>query len=156
WTKGEGAGGKGRGGRGPAGRRHAGDPSRLDAAIRPHAVDERQALADLVLSDGEHAALLLEGQGGDLGGMRVNGDGRDPLGRCDVPQMRAEAPFIDRKVVVERQQHGRNDTMRDVAGVTGHGLTPRLSPSPRRTYSMWARDKSQGRGLALMYAEGWA
>jgi len=92
----------------------------LDAAVRPHAVDQRQPLADLVLRDGEHAPLLLETAGGDLGRMRVDGDGGEPLGGRHVAQMAAEALFVDRKVIVEGQQHGRNDAVGEVAGVTGH------------------------------------
>src|SRR6266436_7452790 len=127
--------------RGAAVRRHAGDPGRLDAAIRPHPVDQRQALADLVLGDGEHAPLLLEAQRGDLGRMRVDGDGGDPLGRRDVPQMGPEALFVDGKVIVEGQQHGRNDAVGLVAGVTGHGRLLGFPPVARL-----ARGRGRSRG----------
>ena len=72
-------------------RRHLGEPRRLDAAVGPDAVDDRQPGADLVLRDVEHALLLVEGAGGDFGRMRVDGDGREALDRGDVAQMLAEA-----------------------------------------------------------------
>ena len=49
-------------------------------------------------------------------------DGGNALGRRHVAQVAAEARLVDRQVVVERQQHGRDDAVGDVAGVTGHGL----------------------------------
>ena len=100
--------------------RHARDPRRLDAAVGPDAVDDGETLADLVLRDGEHAPLLIEAAGGDLGRMGVDGDGGEALHRGDVAQMAAEALLVDREIVVERQQHGRDDAVRDVVGMTGH------------------------------------
>ena len=93
--------------------RHACDTRRLEAAVGPDAVDQRQPAADLVLRDVEHALLLVEGAGGDLGRMRIDGDGRQPFDRGDVAQMLAEVRFVDRQIVLERQQHRRNDAVRD-------------------------------------------
>src|SRR5215472_3194746 len=90
---------------------------------------EAPPFADLVLRDGEHAPLLLETAGGDLGRMGVDGDGGEPLGCRHVAQMAAEALFVDRKVIVEGQQHGRDDAVGEVAGVTGH-FRLLISPSP--------------------------
>ena len=98
-----------------------GDARRFEAAVGPDAVDDRQLAADLVLRDLEHAPLLVEGAGGDLGRMRVDGDRRDARRRRHVAQVLAEALLVDREVVVERQQHRRDDAVRDVGGVTGHG-----------------------------------
>ena len=70
--------------------------------------------------DIEHAPLLIEAAGGDLGRMRVDGDGGQPLDRRHVAQVAAEALLVDREIVVERQQHGRNDAVGNVMRVTGH------------------------------------
>ncbi len=43
-----------------------------------------------------------------------------PLVGRHVAQVAAEALLVDRQVVVERQQHRRNDAVRDVGRVTGH------------------------------------
>ena len=52
--------------------------------------------------------------------MRVDGDRGKPFDRRDVAQVAAEALFVDREIVVERQQHGRNDAVGNVMRVTGH------------------------------------
>ncbi len=52
--------------------------------------------------------------------MRVDGNRRQPVDRGDVAQMRPEALLIDRKIVEERQQDGRNDAVRRILGVAGH------------------------------------
>ena len=70
--------------------------------------------------DVEHALLLVERAGCHLGRVRVDGDGREALGRGHVAQVLAEARLVDRQVVVERQEDGRNDAVRDVALVAGH------------------------------------
>src|SRR5215467_6096170 len=101
-------------------RRHAGDARRFETPIGPHAVDDRQLAADLVLRDLEHAALLLECAGGNLGRMRVQRDRGDALGRSDIAQMPAEALLVDRQIVMERQQHRRDDAVRNEGGITGH------------------------------------
>src|SRR4051812_43482523 len=46
--------------RGTAGLRPSGDPRRLEAAVGPDAMDQRQPVADLAACDIEHAALLHE------------------------------------------------------------------------------------------------
>src|SRR3954452_6450131 len=99
---------------------HTRDADRFQAAVGPDAADDRQPVADLVLRGVEHAALLFEAAGGDFGGMRVDSYGRDAGRRPYVTQMAAEALFVDRQVVVERQQRRRNDTVRNVLSVTGH------------------------------------
>jgi hypothetical protein len=113
--------------------RHAGDPRRFQAAVGPHAVDDRQPPADLVLRDVEHPALLVECAGGDFRGVGVDGDGGNALGGRHVAQVTAEALLVDRKVIVERQQHGRDDAVRDVLGVTGHVGAPRRDRSAAYT-----------------------
>ena len=124
WPRVNGAGGNTSSAEAPPSLRHARDPRRLEAAVGPDAVDERQPLADLVLGDVEHAPLLVEAAGGDLGRMRVDGDGGDALGRRHVAQVRAEALLVDREILVERQQHGRDDAVRNIGGVTGHLSSP--------------------------------
>ena len=52
--------------------------------------------------------------------MRIHGDGRKAVRRGDVAQMGAEALLVDGEIVVERQQHRRDDAMGQVMGVTGH------------------------------------
>src|SRR6516164_9738519 len=64
--------------------RHAGDPCCLEAAVRPDPIDERQPRPDLVACDVEHLALFVERARGDFGRVRVDGDGRDAIGRRDV------------------------------------------------------------------------
>jgi hypothetical protein len=126
--------------------RHAGDAGGLDAAVRPHAAHEREPLADLVLRHLEHPALLIEAARGDLGGMRVDGDGRKTLGRRYVAQMAAEAALIDGEVVVEREQHGRDDTVRDVVRMSRHLVSPRDGVG--RGTATPVRD---GRGVTSLY-----
>ena len=101
------------------------------------AVDERHAIADLVLREVENALLLFEAAGGDFGRVGVYRNCRQALGPRHVAQVTAEAALIDGKVLVERQQHGRNDAVRDVMGMSGHFRRSTLRPpSPRlaRTY----------------------
>ncbi len=61
-----------------------------------------------------------------------------PVDRRDIAQMLAEALLVDREVVGERQQDGRNDAMGHIMGVTGHfgrSLTV-LVQSGAKTYIM--------------------
>src|SRR5437016_848725 len=90
--------------------------------------------------------------------MRVDGDCRQPLGGRYVAQVAAEALLVDREIVVERQQHGRNDAVRDVMGVTGHRKAPcgqgrsRLAPwakSACRLIACAAGGSPMGRGAGL-------
>ncbi len=53
--------------------------------------------------------------------MRVDGDGGEALDRGDVAQMLAEARFVDRKIVLERQQHRRDYALGDIVRVPWHG-----------------------------------
>ena len=64
--------------------------------------------------DVEHRALFVERARGDFGRVGVDGDGRDAVGRRDVAQMLAERRLIDCEIVVERQEHGRTDAVRDI------------------------------------------
>ena len=129
--------------RGAALGRHARDPCRLDAAVGPDAVDQRQPVADLVLRDGEHAALLVEAAGGDLGRMGIDRDGRYALDGGHVAQVAAEALVVDRKIFVERQQHGRDDAVGNIIRVTWHGGLLRRPPS--RSDSTGRRRSRDGR-----------
>ena len=122
--------------------RHARNARRLEAAVGPDAVDDRQAVADLVLRDLEHAALLLERAGGDLGRVRVDGDRRDAGRRRHVAQMLAEARLVDGEIGIERQQHRRDDAVRNVALVPGHS-SPRW---PELATALWRRGPALGQG----------
>src|SRR5262249_32671437 len=119
-------------------------------AVGPDAVDQRDAVADLVLRDVEHAPLLVEAAGGDLGRMRVDGDRGEALGRRDVAQVTAEALLVDREIVVERQQHGRDDAMGNEVGVTGHFRLLRGPPNGLGTYTIWQPRKSRARSPACL------
>ena len=103
-----------------AGRRHLGDARGFEAAVGPDAMDQRQSVADLVLRDLEHPALLLEGAGGDFGRMRVDGQRRNALGRRDVADMAAERSLVDRQIVVERQQYRRDNAVWQIVRMTRH------------------------------------
>src|SRR5713101_2576152 len=70
------------------------------------------------------AAQPVECARGAFGGMRVDGDGRDAVGRRDLAQMLAQGRLVDGEIVVEGQQHCRNDAVREVG--TGHGLPSSL------------------------------
>ncbi len=100
--------------------RPPGDPRRLEAAVRPDSVHDGQAVAHFLGGNLHHPALLLEGAGRHLGRMGIHGDGCEALGRSDIAQMGAEALLVDRKVVLERQQHRRDDAGRDEGGMAGH------------------------------------
>ena len=57
--------------------------------------------------------------------MGVDGDGGEPVGRRDIGQMLAEGFLIDAQVLGEGQQDGRDDTVGQVMGMTGHFGAPR-------------------------------
>jgi hypothetical protein len=105
-----------------AGRRHASDTRGLDAAVGPDAVDDRQFRTDFILRNVEDAALLVEGAGRNFSRMGVDGDRGQALDGGDIAQMLAEVDLVDRQVVLERQQHRRNDAVGDVIYVPGHGF----------------------------------
>src|SRR6478736_233 len=56
--------------------------------------------------------------------MRVDGDRRQSFRRDDVAQVLPEIRLVDRQVVMERQDDGRDDAMRDVGLVAGHSWSP--------------------------------
>src|SRR5262249_40561255 len=78
---------------------------RLEAAVCPDAVDQRQPVADFVTGDLQHAALLIGRARGHLGRMRVDRDRRQALDACDIAQMAAKRRLVDRQIILERQQH---------------------------------------------------
>ena len=57
--------------------------------------------------------------------MGIDGDGGKARGRRHVAQVLAEAFLVDREIVGERQQDGRDDAVRHIMGVAGHR---KLSP----------------------------
>jgi len=83
-------------------------------------MNDWQAAADFVHGDFENTALLFRGARGDLGRMRVDRYGRQALNGCDIAQMAAEAVFVDRKIVLEWQQHRGDDAMGHVVGKFTH------------------------------------
>jgi hypothetical protein len=102
--------------------RHARDARGLHAAVRPDAIHQGQAVADLVLGDIEHAALLVDAAGGDFGRMRVDGDRGDALDPRDVAQMLSESRLVDGEIGIEGQQDRGNDAARRVGPMACHGL----------------------------------
>src|ERR1700755_1103880 len=54
--------------------------------------------------------------------MRVQRDGREAIHLRDIAQMLAEVRFVDGEIVLERQQHRRNDAVGDKARVPWHGI----------------------------------
>jgi hypothetical protein len=71
------------------------DPGRLEAAVRPDPVDQRQPVADLLACYLQHAALLIGCARSHLGRMRIDRKRRQALDRLNVPQMAAEARLVD-------------------------------------------------------------
>src|ERR1700721_2972545 len=71
--------------------------------------------------------------------MRVDGNGREPLGGGHIAQMTAEAALIDGEIVIEGEQHGRNDTVRNVVRMSGHF-----------SYSSKRRDEIAGARVGLL------
>ena len=56
--------------------------------------------------------------------MRVDRDRRQSLHRGDVAQVSAEARLVDREIVVERQQHRRDHTLRHEIRMAAHVSSP--------------------------------
>src|SRR5712691_9593148 len=88
--------------------------------------------------------------------MRVDGDGREALRRRDVAQVTAEALLVDREIVVERQQHGRDDAMGNEVGVTGHfrllrGPPNGSAPIPYGNRGSPARDRGRSPACLDVY-----
>ena len=106
---------------------HARDARRLVAAIGVDAVDHRQGIAGLLHGKVEHAALLIEGAGMDLGGMGVDRDRRDAVDPGDVTQMIAGRLLVDGEVVVEGEQRGRDHAGGHVVVEAGHPVDSSLA-----------------------------
>src|SRR5262249_55906736 len=94
-----------------------------------------QAGANLVLGDGENAPLLLEGAGCDFGRVGIDRDRGDAGRRGHVAQMLAEGRLVDLQVLVERQQHGRNDAVGNVGLVSRHASPRSRDFEPSRVVS---------------------
>src|SRR5215475_5392955 len=101
-------------------RRHAGEARGLDAAVGPDAVDQWKPGANLVLRDIQHKLLLVEGAGRDLRRMGIDRERREALDRRHIAQVPAEARLVDRKVILERQEHRRNNALRYIRRVPWH------------------------------------
>ena len=100
---------------------HARQALRLQAAVGVDPIDDGQALAHLVLRDGQHPLLLFEGAGSGLGGMGVDGQRADASHAGDIAQMGAKTRLIDAEVFKKRQQYSGNDAVRNVRVSSGHG-----------------------------------
>src|SRR5207244_1655743 len=105
-------------------RRHACETRGLDAAVGPNAVDQRKAGANLVLRNIQHTLLFVEGAGSNLSRMRVNRNRGEALDRRDIAQVPAEARFVDREIVLERQEHRRNYALGYIGRVPWHRPSP--------------------------------
>ncbi len=125
-----------------AGLRPFRNPGRLEAAVRPDPVDQRQPVADLLAGDLQHAALLIGRARGHLGRMRIDRERRQALDRRDVPQMAAETRLVDRQIVMERQQHRGDHSLGNKVFKASHGD---LHPIYR-----WSGEASQSHGCALV------
>ena len=86
--------------------------SRLQSAQMPF--DQRQLGPDSVLRDIKHAALLAETAGGDLGRVRVDGDGREAFDGGHASKVLAEARLVDGEIAIKWQQHRRDHAVRDI------------------------------------------
>ena len=93
---------------------------------------DRQPVADLVQGEVEHPALLVEGAGMHLGGMRVGGDRGEPAHRRDIAQMLAEGRLVDGEILVEGQQAGGNDARRNEIAEARHDFLRRKAAPQRR------------------------
>jgi hypothetical protein len=66
--------------------------------------------------------------------MRVDGERGQALGRGDVADVAAEGALVDREIVVEREQDGRDDTVRQIV-VARHGVAPQLERLQSRDHA---------------------
>ena len=64
--------------------------------------------------------------------MRVDCDGGQALHRGDIAQMGAEARLVDREIVVERQQHGRDDALGYEIRMAAHVSSPPVQTTGTR------------------------
>ena len=69
---------------------------------------------------GKQPLLLLERAGMHFRGMTVDGDGADAARRRDEGQMPPRLLLVDREIVVEGEQGGRDHALRDVILEAGH------------------------------------
>ena len=125
--------------------------SRLPSAQMP--LTSGSAAADLVLRDLQHAALLLEGAGGDLGGMRVDGDGGDAAGGGHVAQVLAEARLVDGQVRIEGQQHGRDDAVGNVSSCAVPCVIFSKTETGSRYFGRQVLRRSRPTGLCFLSLE---
>ena len=73
------------------------------------------------------AALLIKGTRGDFRGMGVDRDRRHALYRRQVAQVRAIGDLVDREILIEGKQRGRDNAVRNVFAVTWHSTSPKRS-----------------------------
>src|SRR4029079_983634 len=97
---------------------------RVDPPVRPDAVHQRQARADLILRDLKYTLLLIEAARSDFSRVRVDGDRGQAFHGRAVAQMLAEAGLIDREIVVEWQKNRRNYAVRDISLLRCHEPLP--------------------------------
>src|SRR5271168_4108307 len=91
-------------------------------------MNDRQRAADFLSGNLHDATLLVLGAGGDLGRVGIDRDPREPLHRAHVAKVSPKARFVDRQIVVKRQQHRWYHTLWYEIGMPTH-----LS-SPQRCY----------------------
>src|SRR5580698_5440458 len=83
--------------------------SRLPSAQMPLTIGKRPPISSWAISRTRRcSSKLQEATSVEWG---VQGDGRQPLDRRHVAQMRAEALLVDRQIVEKGKQNGRNDTV---------------------------------------------
>ena len=101
-------------------RRHAGDARRLEAAVGPDAVDDRQPspISSCAISSTRRCSSKVQEATSVECALTVMAE--MPARRRHVAQVLAEARLVDRKVVMERQEDGGDDAVRDVGLVTRH------------------------------------
>src|SRR6185295_15512269 len=134
---------------GPALLCHPRNARRLEAAVGVDPVDDRQL--QFLSRNLKHAALFIEGAGGDFGGMRIDGDGGEPLDRRHIAQVRAVRRLVDRQVIVERQQHGGDDA----GGEVHRGILAAMNHPREVRHAIRARRHAgHTAGLAPGYVQG--
>ena len=101
--------------------------SRLPSAQIPLTIGSRLPISSCAMSRTRRCSSKLQDATSVEWALMVMAE-RPSIGR-HVAQMLAEALFVDRKVVEERQQDRRNDAMRHIVGVTGHFGSPWPSPT---------------------------
>ena len=89
-----------------------GNAGGFEAAIGIDPGDDRQPVAELVHREAHDLALLIDRAGMHFGGMAIDGQRRNTGDRGDIAQMLAIGGFVDREIGFERQQHRRDDALR--------------------------------------------